>query len=64
MFVLLIGEVENGNQNCIDLLCNFVLCNDNLGYKVEKLFFDFFSGKRLGLLDIDKKINQVCFVLY
>lgn len=54
---LLIGEVENGNQNCIDLLCNLALRNDDLGHKVEKLLFDLFSGKRSGSPDIDKK-NQ------
>ncbi len=30
---LLIGEVENGNQNCIDLLCNLALRNDDTGHK-------------------------------
>ncbi|HAF0765431.1 TPA: deubiquitinase, partial [Salmonella enterica subsp. enterica serovar Heidelberg] len=50
---LLIGEVENGNQNCIDLLCNLALRNDDLGHKVEKLLFDLFSGKRSGSPDID-----------
>lgn len=61
---LLIGEVENGNQNCIDLLCNLALRNDDLGHKVEKLLFDLFSGKRSGSPDIDKKINQACLVLH
>ncbi|EJT9339773.1 SPI-2 type III secretion system effector deubiquitinase SseL [Salmonella enterica subsp. enterica serovar Carswell] len=61
---LLINEVENGDQNCIDLLCNIALRNDDLGHKVEKILFDLFSGKKHGSPDIDKKINQDCLMLY
>ncbi|EDN5136395.1 SPI-2 type III secretion system effector deubiquitinase SseL [Salmonella enterica] len=61
---LLIREVENGDQNCIDLLCNLALRNDDLGHKVEKILFDLFSGKKHGSPDIDKKINQACLMLY
>ncbi|ECJ5868181.1 SPI-2 type III secretion system effector deubiquitinase SseL [Salmonella enterica subsp. salamae] len=61
---LLISEVENGDQNCIDLLCNLALRNDDLGHSVEKVLFDLFSGKRSGSPDIDKKINQACLVLH
>lgn len=61
---LLFSSVENGDQNCIDLLCNLALRNDNLGHRVEKFLFDLFSGKRSGLPDIDKKINQACLVLH
>lgn len=35
---LLIGEVENGNQNCIDLLCNLALRNDDLDIKLRNYF--------------------------
>ncbi|EAW8086054.1 type III secretion system effector deubiquitinase SseL, partial [Salmonella enterica] len=61
---LLFSSVENGDQNCIDLLCNLALRNDNLGHRVEKFLFDLFSGKRSGSPDIDKKINQACLVLH
>lgn len=61
---LLFSSVENGDQNCIDLLCNLALRNDDLGHKVEKFLFDLFSGKRSGSSDIDQKINQACLVLY
>ncbi|MGJ2514201.1 SPI-2 type III secretion system effector deubiquitinase SseL, partial [Salmonella enterica subsp. enterica serovar Paratyphi A] len=61
---LLFSAVENGDQNCIDLLCNLALRNDNLGHRVEKFLFDLFSGKRSGSPDIDKKINQACLVLH
>ncbi|TYN25175.1 type III secretion system effector deubiquitinase SseL, partial [Salmonella enterica subsp. enterica serovar Typhimurium] len=33
---LLFSAVENGDQNCIDLLCNLALRNDDLGHRVEK----------------------------
>ncbi len=33
VLTLLISEVENGDQNCIDLLCNLALRNDELGHK-------------------------------
>lgn len=46
VLALLIREVENGDQNCIDLLCNLALRNDDLGHKVEKILFDLFSGKK------------------
>ncbi len=59
---LLFSAVENGDQNCIDLLCNLALRNDDLGHRVEKFLFDLFSGKRTGSSDIDKKINQACLV--
>ncbi|KAF0658223.1 hypothetical protein L247_38025, partial [Salmonella enterica subsp. enterica serovar Worthington str. BCH-7253] len=42
---LLLSSVENGDQNCIDLLCNLALRNDDLGHRVEKFLFEFFSGK-------------------
>lgn len=42
---LLFSAVENGDQNCIDLLCNLALRNDNLGHRVEKFLFDLFSGE-------------------
>ncbi|ECM4503545.1 type III secretion system effector deubiquitinase SseL, partial [Salmonella enterica subsp. enterica serovar Senftenberg] len=29
---LLLSSVENGDQNCIDLLCNLALRNDDLGH--------------------------------
>ncbi|MCR3304309.1 type III secretion system effector deubiquitinase SseL, partial [Salmonella enterica subsp. enterica serovar Reading] len=61
---LLFSAVENGDQNCIDLLCNLALRNDDLGHRVEKFLFDLFSGKRSGSSDIDKKINQACLVLH
>ncbi|EBI1688370.1 SPI-2 type III secretion system effector deubiquitinase SseL [Salmonella enterica] len=61
---LLFSAVENGDQNCIDLLCNLALRNDDLGHRVEKFLFDLFSGKRTGSSDIDKKINQACLVLH
>ncbi|EFW5183194.1 SPI-2 type III secretion system effector deubiquitinase SseL, partial [Salmonella enterica] len=61
---LLFSAVENGDQNCIDLLCNLALRNDDLGHRVEKFLFDLFSGKRSGSPDIDKKINQACLVLH
>lgn len=61
---LLLSSVENGDQNCIDLLCNLALRNDDLGHRVEKFLFEFFSGKRSGSPDIDKKINQACLVLH
>ncbi|WP_183059884.1 SPI-2 type III secretion system effector deubiquitinase SseL [Salmonella enterica] len=61
---LLFSAVENGDQNCIDLLCNLALRNDDLGDRVEKFLFDLFSGKRSGSSDIDKKINQACLVLH
>lgn len=31
VLALLINEVENGNQHCIDLLCNLALRKDELG---------------------------------
>ncbi|EEP0950974.1 type III secretion system effector deubiquitinase SseL, partial [Salmonella enterica] len=61
---LLFSAVENGDQNCIDLVCNLALRNDDLGHRVEKFLFDLFSGKSSGSSDIDKKINQACLVLY
>lgn len=61
---LLFSAVENGDQNCIDLVCNLALRNDDLGHSVEKILFDLFSGKRSGSPDIDKKINQACLVLH
>lgn len=61
---LLFSAVENGDQNCIDLVCNLALRNDDLGHRVEKFLFDLFSGKSTGSSDIDKKINQACLVLY
>ncbi|EAC0926825.1 type III secretion system effector deubiquitinase SseL [Salmonella enterica subsp. enterica] len=64
VLALLISEVESGNQDCIDLLCNLALRNDELGHRVEKLLFDFFSGRRSGSPDIDKKINQACLILH
>ncbi|EHJ0757102.1 type III secretion system effector deubiquitinase SseL, partial [Salmonella enterica] len=64
VLALLISAVENGDQNCIDLLCNLALRNDDLGHSVEKILFDLFSGKRSGSPDIDKKINQACLVLH
>ncbi|ECI3853409.1 type III secretion system effector deubiquitinase SseL [Salmonella enterica subsp. enterica] len=64
VLALLISEVESGNQDCIDLLCNLALRNDDLGHRVEGLLFDLFSGKSSGSSDIDKKINQACLVLY
>lgn len=64
VLALLISAVENGDQNCIDLLCNLALRNDALGHSVEKILFDLFSGKRSGSPDIDKQINQTCLVLH
>ncbi|HCM1944943.1 TPA: SPI-2 type III secretion system effector deubiquitinase SseL [Salmonella enterica subsp. salamae serovar 30:g,m,s:e,n,x] len=64
ILALLISAAENGNQNCIDLLCNIALRNDGLGHSVEKILFDLFSGKRSGSPDIDKQINQACLVLH
>ncbi|ECC9151991.1 type III secretion system effector deubiquitinase SseL [Salmonella enterica subsp. salamae] len=61
---LLFSAVENGDQNCIDLVCNLALRNDDLGHRVEKFLFDLFSGKSSGSPDIDKKINQACLVLH
>ncbi|HCM1916053.1 TPA: SPI-2 type III secretion system effector deubiquitinase SseL [Salmonella enterica subsp. salamae serovar 28:r:e,n,z15] len=61
---LLFSAVENGDQNCIDLVCNLALRNDDLGHRVEKFLFDLFSGKTSGSSDIDKKINQACLVLH
>lgn len=61
---LLFSAVENGDQNCIDLVCNLALRNDDLGHRVEKFLFDLFSGKSSGSSDIDQKINQACLVLH
>ncbi|EFQ7437699.1 type III secretion system effector deubiquitinase SseL [Salmonella enterica] len=64
VLALLINEVENGNQHCIDLVCNLALRKDELGSKVEKTLFDLFSGRKPGQSGIDKKINQACLTLY
>ncbi|EOX8445976.1 SPI-2 type III secretion system effector deubiquitinase SseL [Salmonella enterica] len=64
VLALLISEAENGNQNCIDLLCNLALRNDGQGHTVEKVLFDLFSGKKSGIPDIDKQISQSCLVLH
>lgn len=42
---LLFSAVENGDQNCIDLLCNLALRNDNLGHRVEKFLLISLAGE-------------------
>ncbi len=42
---LLFSAVENGDQNCIDLLCNLALRNDDWGIELRNFFLISLAGK-------------------
>ncbi|MEH4929672.1 ElaD/SseL family deubiquitinase [Enterobacter cloacae] len=58
------NSAADGNLDCIDMLHNLALRDDEAGTIAESILFDLFSGKTVGKMGIDEEIQRCCFKLY
>lgn len=57
-------SAADGNLDCIDMLHNLALRNDDVGKKAETILFDLFSGKTKAKIGIDEEIQQASLKLF